>query len=933
MPTTYVAIDLETTGVDPKRDEIIEIGAIRFDLQGNRETLSTFVRPGQAIPYRIRLLTNIEQTDVDAAPAFDDVRDALVRFAGDAPIIGQNVSFDLAFLERQGVRLPGTVYDTAELSRVLLWDTREHSLYALARYFGVDFPVRHRALADAVATADVFLALRARALALPAAVLAEVARLASVSPWSMRSLLIDLAVERGAPVEAEIDAPKRESRETWPALASRDVSLPVQPGEAVATLRAASLGGVIAEGFESRPQQEAMAAAVAEALSGGSHLMVEAGTGTGKSLAYLAPAALYALRNDARVVVSTNTINLQEQLVEKDIPALRAMLGAAGGMLRAMQLKGRRNYLCLRRWSALRHEGPYTADEAKLLARLCVWLPHTETGDRAELNLTQADETVWSRVSANESCGPACAGAGRSPCFLQRMRRRAEGAHIIVVNHALLLSDIASGGHVLPDYDHLIIDEAHHLEDEATSQFGFSASQAQVNDFLDRLHAGRTGAAVTGLSGVMRAVARASAGPLGAGAMGALTRAADDLTRTAGEARTRAAEFYVTLRGFVEAHAESPGDYETRLLISTAVRRQPAWPEVEIAWENLSLTLGEALTTLDRAQVALMDGADIVEPDAALGLADECSALLVEGRRLTEGLAAIVEREDPARIVWLTASQGGATTVHSAPLHVGDILREALFERRRSVVLTSATLSAGQGFDYLRERLGLDETRELELGSPFDYRQAATVLTPRDMPEPGQPGYQRAVESAVLELVRASQGRALVLLTSHSAVKATAAAIRGPLEAEQILVQAHGVDGSPRQLIATLREHPRCVVLGTSSFWEGVDVVGDALSLLIITKLPFAVPTEPVFAARSQQFDDPFNEFALPGALLRFRQGFGRLIRRRTDRGVLAVLDRRVRSKSYGPAFLDALPDCRIEELSTTEMGARVRSWLSPNEA
>lgn len=928
MATTYAAIDLETTGVDPAKDDITEIGVVRFDVSGRRETMRTFVRSAVPIPYRIRLLTNIEQADVDGAPHFDEIRDELIRFVGEAPIIGQNVSFDLDFLARKGVAFPGPVYDTAELARVLLWETREHGLAALAARFGIPFPVRHRALADAEVTADVFLALRDRALQLPRDVLAEIARIASMSPWSMSSLLADLALAASvAPAEGAPATGGASRREAWPPLAALEEPLVVTEDEAIGVL--ANRGASALQGFERRPQQERMAGAVANALSEGAHLLVEAGTGTGKSMAYLVPAALYALRNDARVVVSTNTIALQEQLWSKDVPALRSMLGeGTGEALRVGRLKGRRNYLCLRRWTALRHAGPYSADEAKLLARIAVWLPHTKTGDRAELDLTSGEEAVWSRVAANESCGSACVQAAKEVCFLHRARRQAEGAHVLIVNHALLLSDIATGGFVLPEYDHLIIDEAHHIEAEATKQFGFVASQAQVGDWLDRLHTSRTNAPVTGLAAALRGAARfAAAEPLGAGATSALRDATEEIARAVGEAKSRVAAFFAVLRDFIGTHAAESGEYERQLLITAAVRRQPAWFDVEVAWDELTPLLRDALTAVERARTALLDGADLMEVDA-VGLAEECEALAAEGQRLLDGIATIVGREDVGRIAWLSAPQSGPTSVQAAPLHVGDLLREALFERRRSIVLTGATLATGEGFGYQRERLGIEEARELRLGSPFDYRAAALVLLPRNIPEPGQPGYQNGIQSAVLELVRASEGHALVLMTSHSAVRATAEAIRAPLEAEGILVQAHGVDGPPGRLIATLREHPRCVVLGTATFWEGVDIVGAALSLVIIAKLPFSVPTEPVFAARSQLFDDPFSEYALPAAVLKFRQGFGRLIRHRDDRGCVAILDRRVRSKMYGQAFLEALPDCVIEDVAAATMPLRVRGWL-----
>jgi DNA polymerase-3 subunit epsilon/ATP-dependent DNA helicase DinG len=245
------------------------------------------------------------------------------------------------------------------------------------------------------------------------------------------------------------------------------------------------------------------------------------------------------------------------------------------------------------------------------------------------------------------------------------------------------------------------------------------------------------------------------------------------------------------------------------------------------------------------------------------------------------------------------------------------------------VVLTSATLSTEGHLQYLRQRVGLEESRELLLGSPFDYASSTLVLVPQGMPDPGAPGYQAALESVVLDLCRASQGRALVLFTSYAALRATHAAVRAPLEEEGILVLGHGIDGSPKQLLQTLRENPRTVLLGTASFWEGVDVVGEALSLLVVARLPFTVPTEPVFVARSGLYDEPFAQYAVPQAVLRFKQGFGRLIRRKTDRGVVAVLDRRVKSKRYGAGFLRSLPPCTVREEPIRNLPGAVAGWLS----
>ena len=499
MTARYVAIDTETTGLDPKEDEIIEVAAIAFGpdgvLQGEFHSL---VRPYRPLPFQIERLTGIEAAALELAPRFAAVASELAEFIGDSPLVGQNVEFDLAFLARGGVWPAAPAFDTLDLARLLLPGLGDYSLRGIAERLAIEFPVRHRARADAEAARRVFLDLRRRLGEQPPWLLHELERLARVAEWSLADLLQEVLSESSAeqpPVVLTADflAPPDEIGKPLnggPASPAGRRDTAVDEAAVLSLLRrAAGLTDFFPE-FEQRPEQEAMAVAVNDALNGGRHLVVEAGTGTGKSLAYLLPAALHALRRHERVVVSTDTIGLQEQLIDKDLPVVQALLaGVEPEALRVASLKGRRNYLCLQRWTAARHAAPASKEEAKLLARLLVWLRTTQTGDRAELNLHREYDAAWSRLSSeNTACiETACLFVKNGTCFLHRARRRAEAAHILVVNHALLLSDVATGGHVLPPFDHLIIDEAHNLEDEATARFAFRAKEDDVADFLDRV--------------------------------------------------------------------------------------------------------------------------------------------------------------------------------------------------------------------------------------------------------------------------------------------------------------------------------------------------------------------------------------------------------------------------------------------------------------
>ncbi len=924
---TYVALDLETTGLDPDRDQIIEVGATRFDLDGNEETFRTFCDPKRSIPYRVQRLTGISDADTTGAPLFADVASELQSFIGSAPLIGQNIAFDLSFLSRAQLRPPGPSYDTLELASLLLPGLIERNLTGIATHLGIEFTGAHRALADAEAARFVFVALREKLRALPPALLAEAARVAAVTDLPLRYLLQELLDDLPALATAEAptlmhDAvrPPRKYGAALQSMVDERESIDGDGTERALTQNARS----VIEGFEERNEQVEMARAVTSTLNTGGQLLIEAGTGIGKSLAYLLPSAQHALANNERVIVSTNTINLQEQLLSQDVPKVRQLL-PEGTELRAAQLKGRRNYLCLLRWSNLRRSADLTPDEAKLLVRLLLWLPNTDTGDRSELRLSQGEDAVWTRLSAqNEAClSTPCAFVKDGSCFLLRARRRAESAHVLLVNHALLLSDIVVGGGVIPDYRHLVIDEAHHLEEEATDQFGFRTNEDDVWTLLDRI-ATRNG----GIAGSVRNSLRGAAAQQFSA--GDLLDVVSETEKSVAHTRELLPDFFLRVEGFLRQQSGSGGDYDGRLRLSRAKRVQPDWADIETTWENVSAAFAQVLSLLDSLAGKLAGVVGLIEQDSLISEASELYQTLALTR---QGISAIILRDDANTISWLTQQRsGGGIGLWSAPLRVAELLQERLFAQKDTTVLTSATLTVEHKFDYVRQALGLEDAEELRLGSPFDYAASTVVLLPQDMPEPNDAAYMTALQQTLVELARASGGRTLVLFTSHSSLRAAHAGIKRQLEEEQILVLGQNVDGSPKQLIQALKQNPRTVLLGAASFWEGIDVVGDALSLLVMARLPFSVPDDPIFQARSELFEDPFSQYALPQAVLRFKQGFGRLIRRKTDRGAMVVLDSRIQSKQYGQSFLRSLPPCTVQRVPVRQMPALVSQWLGDDE-
>ncbi len=920
MAEIYVALDLETTGLDPAKDSIIEIGAVRVEGERPGESFHTFVNPGRPIPPFVRRLTGITESDVRTAPPIEAVAADLAAFLEGSILVGHNLlGFDAAFLRAAGVWQEGEVHDTSALARILVPDAQEYGLAALCQRFGIPVAAHHRALEDAWASWRLLVELRRRAETLPEGVLRQIAAWVGQTLYPWRGFFTRLAEAGSADWRVLAPAGRRKADVrplTAPARPQR-----VEPARVRSVLASAARRPDIFPEWDERPQQYQMAGLVADTIADGGLLMVEAGTGTGKSLAYLVPAACHALGTGERVVVSTNTINLQEQLVKKDVPAVQGLLAGEG--LRACALKGRRNYLCLHRFSSLLGAESLTDLEALVASRLLVWLQTTDTGDRAELKLTPEEEAAWNRLSAE---GADCVTRG-SPfvadgsCFYQRARREAEAAHIVVVNHSLLLTDAAVGGGLIPPYRHLIIDEAHHLEDEATRQFGFTCGERALGELLDRCEE------------LPRQVQRGLRGTVFALGPGAQVAEASRLLRQAATgARGPLKDFSDRLVAFMREHREG-NEGDDRLLINRASRVQPDWPDVELAWENLRLWLHQVERAL-KVLAAALGSLDVAQMSNYELVVAEAEAVLKEIREAYEGIGVAIEQDDPLRIVWLERHRSdGTPVVNWAPLNVGPSLRRLLYAERDSVIFTGATLQSRGGFQHLQRRLGLEDAATAALGSPFDYERATVVLVPKDMPEPSSPQYLQWLARAIVDLGMASKGRALVLFTSYADLRAAHAAAAGPLREAGIEALAQGADGSPAQLVQALLSNPQTVLFGTSSFWEGVDVAGDALSLLVMARLPFAVPAEPVFQARSSEYDRPFEEYAVPQAVLRFRQGFGRLIRTKNDRGVMVVLDRRIMSKRYGAAFWEALPPCPVRETLLREMPALVAERLNGSAA
>ena len=626
--------------------------------------------------------------------------------------------------------------------------------------------------------------------------------------------------------------------------------------------------------YEHRPGQIDMAEAVLRAFEMKQHLIVEAGTGTGKTLAYLVPAIAAACGSGARIVISTGTKNLQEQLMDKDIPFLQDVLPKK---FRAAVMKGRNNYACLHRIRRAEStpvlEGLDQIDQFDKVFR---WVMQTETGDRGELSNLPENLPFWRHIDArSDTClGQKC--PDYDPCFITRMRQRAIDADVIVVNHHLFFADLAlrngAYGAVLPDYAAVILDEAHQIEDVASEYFGLGVSSYQIDDLLRDLSYLKFEERET-----ERQFSHLSA---------RVQRFGDAFWVSFREGRGLEGRFTLTAR--------SGG--------GSSVSEQ-AGADMDVGEPQAGMP---ALQALDHALYRIETSLDALKDPPT-----DADNILRRVRQLRFDLNFICKAEDKQFVYWIER-RGRGVFLRASPIDVSGLLQDRLFEKVPTVVLTSATLSSAGNFRFIRERLGLDQGEEMIAESIFDFRNQAVLYLPPRMPDPRSPEWGRAAAEEVIGIVNATEGRAFVLSTSNAGMNELYERVASQID-YPCFVQGSAAKG---ELLKKFRSTPNAVLFATSSFWQGVDVRGEQLSCVIIDKLPFAVPSDPIVAARQRNIDEQggssFYEYSVPQAVISLKQGLGRLIRSTTDRGVLAVLDPRLRTKMYGQTFLQSLPPCPV---------------------
>lgn len=917
-----VAIDLETTGLDSAKDFIIEVGAVKMREGVITDELSILVKPPVTIPPYVTHLTGITQDDVADASSIEDVLPQLLEFVGDRPIIAHSNALELGFLQtRYGLFKDNIMIDTYEIGAILLPRAVRYNLKSLSQEMGIILDNAHRALDDARATALLYWVFWHRLLELPDAVIAEICDLSRDIDWESYPVFNAIYDQKKLAGKSYIP------HKLFSALPDTADDIPFEiPQGAVSVLVDDYIGenGSFSQtlpDFEYRPQQVDIAKTIAQSFEMNEHLIIEAGTGVGKSIGYLTPALLWAKSQGKRVVISTNTINLQDQLIGKDIPLLQQGFGKP---FIATVMKGKNNYLCPQRIETVRRFKPQNVMELRLFAKILIWTLESQSGDKSEITLRgSVEHEVWNRFTAqDENCAyDRCESTMKGICPLYRARKTAEQAQLVIVNHVLLISDSVANNRVLPDYDYLVIDEAHQLEDAVTNSLTVRIDASTIIRYLSDLG--------TLQKGLFREIANTLQSHLAPDDLQSVKTYIESVSEAVVVMRSHVGQVFKTLNTIAEENQDERfSENYINLRIESAQRKNRAFNLAYNRWENLTEFFDVIISALTRLKKAVSKFNQEKQFDQLEKHLESTTQYL---QSTYQHLRQFFTQTDENLIYWLSGEAVSEyLTLNIAPLHVGRLIEQHLWGQKKSVILTSATLNAHDDFQYLKERLHAHQVKALDVGSPFNYRESTLVYVPNDIPEINdKQGYQKAVEKGILDLSIALGGRVLVLFTSYAHLRQTAQAVYPILEQHGITLYDQSDGSSRNSLLEGFKTSERAVLLGTKSFWEGIDIAGDKLSALIIPRLPFAVPSDPIFMARSELYPESFLEYALPDAILRFRQGFGRLIRTNTDRGVVAILDARVLTKRYGVSFLEALPDCTMRDGTLDNLPIVAQEWLN----
>lgn len=933
MKNKFVVVDLETTGNNPKKgDKIIQFAAVVIEDGKITESFSSLINPQRSIPAFIEELTGLEDKMVKDAPLFAEIAPKVNALLEGAYFVAHNVLFDLSFLQEELIQAGfegfyGSVLDTVEMARIIFPTADGYKLSDLAVREDLQHDRPHQADSDAQVTAELFLILVNRLSQLPVLTLTQLSLLSGGLKSDLQQLIDEIILEIDPSCENW-----HESLEICNTLAlkktpNQTTSRQYQDGFQYPTSKEEKIK-MVKNGFssyENRIGQFQMMDGVYQSFHSGKHTLIEAGTGVGKSLGYLLPVAYFSKQNRLPVVVSTHTIQLQEQLIQNEIPLLAKILPFD---VKSVLLKGRNHYISLEKFALALLEENDNYDTTLSKMQILVWLTETNTGDRDELNLSSGGNIFWNKIK-NEQTIFAVNKLWQERDFYLRAKNEAQNADIIITNHSLLLSNLSAEKTFLPDFDYAIIDEAHHFEKVASQYFGrtldYLTTRLLVSQFgqyeqrqlfheleliLDVLNTNKEDLTPTGKINQLAAD---------------LSYEMDEFFKlTALYAKSKTVERRGTNRAKVRFTHDNGGK-EKNALVHSAER-------FAFLLKDLQGSISERLEIIKKNKESLTS--------KQKGKMEE----IISFRNELEELRTTVQDcfiKDSNDVKWIEIdfrSQQNVTTFYAQPAFVAASLRERFFSIKKGVVLTSATLTVNHSFDYMIKEIGLAKktTLTMTIPSPFDYKKQVQLLIPEDLPEVNSTSledYVIGITEHIITIAEATKGRMLILFTAHDMLKKTYELIKESGFLNDYAMIAQGItSGSRSRLTRNFQRYEKAILLGTSSFWEGVDIPGEDLSCLIIVRLPFSPPDEPLTEAKcqviKQQGGNAFLEYSLPEAILRFKQGFGRLIRTENDRGILMVFDKRIITAKYGKDFLKSIPNVPMKKGNIDELVEIIYKWL-----
>jgi ATP-dependent DNA helicase DinG len=902
MRGILVALDLETTGLDPADSHIIEIGAAKFRDGVLLETYSTLVNPAVTIPARVTDITGIRNEDMIGAPRLAQVLPTLQTFVGDSVLIGHSIAFDLSFLHKQKLFTAHKAVDTYELASVLLPSASRYTLSALMQTFNIAPEGEyHRALTDAIASGRLYYALWEKLLALPLALLREIARLSAPLAW-----------HGTLPFEAALDERRADSSQSADPLDSAFHAAPERtPRAPLANLPSplASPADSLVQGFESAQ-----------------FLMCEDVASSSASFSHLEQAARWAMQRAEPVLIAYGSQALEQRLRERDLPRLQAHYPA----LRAQFLHRRAEYLCPARLQTLRQQGVQSIEEMRLLAKTLIWLAEGGAERAQQPSIRGSGEyAAWSQLNAEaEHCtAERCQSQMGGVCPMHRDRQLAATAHVIVVAHGTLVAEIHGRDPLLPPFKRLIVNEANLLEDHATESQHMRLDAARLRRQLAEISDVRRG--------LLGEILTEAKGKLPPKSDANLTRFCGNLADAAAQAPYHLENLFRALQAFLETITDAqPSEYALTVRLTDDMRNKPAFGQVRAAWSILSQfteALVDALTQLAKQLLIYHQKYALARP---LAFRTEGAAHTMQ--QAHEFLDACLNGARSEQVFWIElsaeSSRAKRLTLHSAPLQPAVLLQTHLWRKLETAIISGAALRVGDDFSYLRERLALpDETLTCAQPSAEPQTRHTLIFLPTDALEPAEgERYARYLERAVIELAVAAQGRLLALFNSFAQLRQSAQTIAARLRLGNLNVLDQSDGSSQAALLENFRAlGQRAVLLGVRSAWDAIALDENDLRAMLLTRLPFSVPSDPLFAARGERYEDAFRQYAVPSAVLRFRQTVGRLLEAQRQRNVLVILDKRMVSRDYAQVFLDSLPPSAIQRAPLSEMAAAVRTWLT----